>query len=82
MSAPTHSATMAPITQEAVAILRAEKRNGSEDGRRSLKKTWRRLAERTRISSSAEGSTASRPRTMLTRVGKNEINAAITTFGA
>ena len=73
---------MAPITQEAVAILSAENRNGSEDGRRSLKNTWRRFAESTRISSSAEGSTASRPRTMLTSVGKNEIKAAMTTFGA
>src|SRR2546428_295860 len=61
---------MAPITQEAVAILRAEKRNGSEGGRRSLKKTCRRVAERARSSARAEGSTASRPRTLLDGGGR------------
>ncbi len=41
-----------------------------------------RVAESTRINSRAEGSTASRPRVMLTSVGKKEISAAMTTFGA
>src|SRR6266542_1882495 len=80
VSEPIHSETIAPITHDVVAILSAENRKGSDEGSRSLKRTCALVADSTRINSKAEGSTASRPRTMFTRVGKNEIRAAITTF--
>src|SRR5438477_9699821 len=73
---------MAPMTQDVAAILSAANKNGNHDGTRSFQNTWAGDADRTRISSSALGSTDSRPRTMLTSVGKNEINAAIMIFGA
>ena len=79
-SAPIHSPTIAPSTDVVEAIFRAEKRNGSELGTRSFQKVSARLAESTRISSSDCGLTDWSPRTMLARVGKKQMNAAITTL--
>ena len=62
------------------AILSAENRNGSELGTRSFQKISALLADSTRISSSDCGFTDVRPRTMLARVGKKQMNAAITTL--
>src|SRR3989441_4802914 len=79
-SAPIHSPTIAPSTDVVDAIFSAEKRNGSELGTRSFQNTSARLADSTRISSSDCGFTDVRPRTMLARVGKKQMNAAITTL--
>ena len=79
---PIHSPTMAPMTHVVDAILRAANRNGSELCSRTLKSTSRPLAERTRISSIIWGLTDFSPRTMLTRVGKKQMRAAMTIFGA
>ena len=79
---PIHSPTMAPMTHVVEAILRAANRNGRELWSRILNSTSRPLADRTRISSSIWGLTALSPRTMLTRVGKKQMRAAMTIFGA
>ena len=73
---------MAPITQVVDAIFSAAKRNGRELCSRIFHRISRSLADRTRIRSSIWGLTAFRPRTMLTRVGKKQIRAAMTIFGA
>ena len=70
------------MTEDAVEIFSAAKRKGSDDGRRSLNRICLRVADSTRMSSSADASTASRPRTMFTSVGKKEMSAAMTIFGA
>ena len=53
--APIHSPTIAPITQVVAAILRAENRNGSDDGRRIFQNTSDFEALRIRASSSVWG---------------------------
>src|SRR5438552_3607899 len=72
---------MALMTDAGEAIFNAANKNGTDEGTRILKKTWRRVADRTCMSSSAEGSTARSPRVTLTSVGKKEMMAAIKTFG-
>src|SRR5215510_9292104 len=74
------SSRIAPSTEVVEAILSAENRNGSELGTRSFQKISALLADRTRISSSDWGLTDVRPRTMFARVGKKQMNAAITTL--
>ena len=76
-SAPIHSPTIAPSTEVVDAILRAEKRNGSELGTRSFQNTSARLAERM---SSRDCGLTDWARTMFASVGKKQMNAAITTL--
>ena len=79
---PIHSAMIAPITEDAAAIFREEKRKGSEAKTRNFQKVSGLEAERTRKSSRDSLLTDSNPRTMLTKVGKNETNAAMAILGA
>src|SRR2546428_13434662 len=76
-----HTATRPPSTLEVDTMNIDENRYGSDDGQRTYRKTSVRLAESTCISSRACGSADSRPSTMLTRVGKNVIRAAMAIFG-
>src|SRR5262249_28976807 len=73
---------MAAMTVPAAAILRAENRKGTDEGQRSFQSTCHHVAESVCISSTASGSSARRPRTMLTRVGKKLTRLAMMTLGA
>src|SRR5262245_46804964 len=69
---------IAPITLAVAEILSAEKTNGSEAGTRRRQRIFQRPAAYECISSSARGSTAWRPRSVLIATGKNVRYAAIT----
>ena len=71
---------MAPIMASTVAILSAVKRYGSELGMRTRRKIWICPPPYERISSSADGRTVVRPRSVLTITGKKTRIAAIAIF--
>src|SRR5579864_2677796 len=69
---------IAPTTLAVADSRSAEKRYGSDEGTRSFHSTVHRLAAYVRISSSARGSAARRPRSVLIVTGKNVRYVAIT----
>src|ERR671914_198170 len=72
------SPMIAPTTLAVAEILNAANRYGSDAGTFTFQRTAHRLAAYERISSSARGSAASRPRSVLIVTGKNVRYAAIT----
>ncbi len=69
---------IAPTTLAVAERRSAEKRYGSDDGTRSFQSTLHRLAAYVRISSSARGSAACNPRSVLIATGKNVRYVAMT----
>ena len=72
---------IAPTTLAVAATFSAEKTYGSEAGNFSFQSVAQRDAAYERISSSARGSRASRPRSVLIVTGKKVRYAAITATG-
>src|SRR5207249_10109147 len=74
---PKYSATIAPMRLSVVATFIAVKKYGRAFGTRSLRKIVQSLAAYDRMSSTAAGSTSTRPRTTLAMTGKDTRIAAI-----
>src|SRR5918911_814829 len=72
-----YSPTTAPIIARTVATFKAEKRYGSEFGRRTRRKISSSPAAYERMSSIDEGRTEVNPRSVFTRTGKKTRIAAI-----
>ena len=79
--APTHSPKTAPITEITAAIFAPLKRKGSEEGTSTAHRIRERLASSVRIIRPYSGSTARRPSSVLTVIGKKQTSAITTSFG-
>ena len=77
---PKYSPTIAPMRLSVAANRSAVKKNGSAFGIRTLRRTVHSVAAYDRISSSAAGSTWTRPRVTLAITGKKTRIAAIIIF--
>ena len=80
VSEPANSATIAPIILNVDDILKAEKRNGSDDGNLSFTNTWYFEPDRDFIKSNASLLTDLKPIVAFTVAGKKQINTAMVTF--
>jgi len=80
-SAPVHSATTAPITATATAILAPLRKYGRAAGTSARVRVCTRLASMVRISFFSSGSTEPSPSKVLTVTGKKQTRAMIASFG-
>src|SRR3954451_4315236 len=77
---PKYSPTIAPIIERTVATFKPVNRCGSAFGIRTCRKSLARPAAYDRISSTEEGWTEVRPRSVLIITGKKHRRAAIAIF--
>ena len=81
-NAPTYSAKMAPTTAYVAAIRIPVKNDGSAAGQRSFRNTWRSVAPRVRIRSSASRDGDANPSRSETVIGKNVTSTMTITLGS